>query len=67
MLVDACMEPEFWGAAMKHAAWVLSRVAHQNDMGKVSNATPYELFYDAGKPDLKLGRKSFWLCSPGPH
>ena len=55
MLVDACMGPEFWGAAIKHAAWVPSslRIAHRNDMGKVSNATPYELCYGAGKPDMK--------------
>ena len=52
MMIDACMGPEFWGAAIKHAAYILNRVAHRNDMGRTSVVTPYELFYDQVKPDL---------------
>ena len=52
MMLDAEMGPEFWALALMHSAWMLNRVCHMNDMNRPNRMTPFELFYDAGKPDL---------------
>ena len=53
MMLDAEMGPEFWALALMHSAWMLNRVCHMNNMNKANRMTPFELFYDAGKPDLE--------------
>ena len=52
LMLDAEMGPEFWALALMQSAWMLNRVCHMNDMTKANTMTPYEQFYDRGKPDL---------------
>ena len=52
LMLDAEMGPEFWALALMHSAWMLNRVCHMNDINKPNTMTPFEQFYNRGKPDL---------------
>ena len=52
LMLDAEMGPEFWALALMHSAWMLNHVCHMNNMNKVNMMTPFEQFYNRGKPDL---------------